>query len=255
MVLYLFIEKKDLIVIGGGDTACEESTYLTNIATKVYTIVRRSEKQMRASKTMYTRVKNNPKIEIIDNSVVKQIIGTLNPDGTPNVVTNAILQNVSTGKETTIPIGGVFFAIGHTPSTQFLSHTVEDNGTTVKLIKKQVPGKSDEQVYVVRDSEIRIAPDGYIQTVKGSSQCLKPKTYVELDNAIANDKILSEEIFPGVFACGDCQDKVYRQAVTAAGTGCMAALEAERYIGLLEAAHVAAGKSKHGETHMQIDHN
>jgi len=224
-------KNKELIVIGGGDTACEEATYLTNIATKVYLIVRRREKEMRASKTMVARVKNNPKIVIKDNCIVKRISGTVDSDGKPDKVTGAILLNLSTGKEELLPVGGIFFAIGHTPNTQFLSNCVEDDGKVVKLLTSTKP------------PEIRIAPDGYLLAVKGSTQCLKPKPYVEPESSLANERILTEEIFSAVFASGDCQDKVYRQAVTACGTGCMAALEAERYLGQVEAAHVAAEKT------------
>jgi len=93
----------------------------------------------------------------------------------------------------------------------------------------------------LRPPEIRMDSDGYIITVKGSTQCLKPKPFVAKPDSVANEQIYESEILHGVFACGDCQDKVYRQAVTAAGTGCMAALEAERYIGLLEAQEKAKG--------------
>lgn len=162
---------KELVVIGGGDTACEEASYLTKFGSKVIMLVRRDV--FRASKAMQDRVKSNPKIQILWNSNLEEIVGEKLMTGVK------IDQN---GKKVEIPCGGLFYAIGHKPNTDFL------NG------------------------QLKLDDTGYIITKPGST--------------VTN--------IPGVFAAGDVQDKVFRQAVTAAGTGCMAALEAERW---LEAQH------------------
>jgi thioredoxin reductase (NADPH) len=167
-----FYRGKNVAVVGGGDTAAEEATYLAGIAKKVYLIVRRDE--MRASKAMQDRVANTANLEVLWKHQTKEIVG----DG--QVVDGAILLN-DNGEEVRIDIDGFFVAIGHTPNSATFSQYVQ----------------TDEQ--------------GYIATIPGSS-----KTNV-----------------PGVFACGDVQDKHYRQAITAAGSGCMSALDAERYLGSL----------------------
>lgn len=160
---------KVLVVVGGGDSAGEEATFLTKYASKVVLLVRRDV--MRASKAMQERVKNNPKIEILWNTVPLEVEGD-------KLVTGVKVESTINHQQSTINAGGLFYAIGHLPNTGFL------NG------------------------QIELDDVGYIKTKPGTT-----KTSVE-----------------GVFACGDVQDKVYRQAVTAAGTGCMAALEAERYL-------------------------
>lgn len=166
-----FFRGMDVAVVGGGDTACEEAAYLAKLCKKVYLIVRRDE--LRASKAMQHRVMNTPNIEILWNSLPKEITGD------NKVVTGARLKNAKTGKISEIEVQGFFVAIGHTPNTD--------------IFKGQID--LDEQ--------------GYIKTIPGSTR-----------TNIA-----------GVFAAGDVQDHVYRQAVTAAGTGCMAAIEAERWLG------------------------
>jgi thioredoxin reductase (NADPH) len=158
-----------LYVIGGGDTAVEEASFLTKFGSKVYIVHRRDE--LRASKIMADKAKKHPKIEIIWNHVLIQVEGD-------NVVRSVILQDVQTKKETKREAGGVFFAIGHEPNTAFLGGQVE------------------------------LHPNGYIKVVPTTT-----RTNVE-----------------GVFAAGDVQDHVYRQAITAAGSGCMAALDAERWL-------------------------
>jgi len=165
-----FYRGKDVAIVGAGDTAAEEASYLSKICNKVYMIVRRDE--MRASKAMQHRVENTPNIEILYNSETDEILGEFGVEGV-RVVNN------QTKEKREIPISGFFVAIGHTPNTQIFKDFIE----------------LDEQ--------------GYIITQPGSS-----KTNIK-----------------GVFACGDAQDKVYRQAITAAGTGCMAALDAERFLG------------------------
>ncbi len=161
---------RPLIVIGGGDSACEEASYLAKFGSSVTMIVRRDV--LRASKAMQNRVFENPKIEIRWNSNAIEVTG----DGK---LLNAVrVKNNKTGEEEVIEAGGLFYAIGHQPNTEFLDGQLE----------------LDETGYVVTD---------------GKS---------------------TETSVPGVFAAGDVQDKVYRQAVTAAGTGCMAALEAEKYL-------------------------
>jgi thioredoxin reductase (NADPH) len=161
---------KPLVVVGGGDSACEEATYLTHFASKVYLVHRRNE--LRASKIMAERALGNPKIEPVWDSVVTDIF-----DVNKNEVTGVQLKNVKTGAVSELPVAGVFVAIGHVPSTD--------------LFKGQ----------------IELAEDGYIVVKKG--------TYTSAT---------------GVFAAGDCVDRTYRQAITAAGTGCAAAIDAERFL-------------------------
>ncbi len=164
-----------LVVIGGGDSACEEAIHLTNFSNSVFMVVRRDV--MRASKVVQQRVRNNNGIEIIWNSVVRRAIG----DGD---LLNAIeVENVKSGEKKVINARGLFYAVGHIPCTQFLQ------------------------------GQLEIAENGCIVTASDSTA-----TSV-----------------PGVFAAGDVQDSVYRQAVVAAGTGCMAALEADRYLATLPA--------------------
>jgi thioredoxin reductase (NADPH) len=164
-----FYRGQEVAIVGAGDTACEEASYLANLCSKVYMIVRRNE--MRASRIMQERVQKNPKIEILYNSVTDEVLGQFAVEGVR-------VKNVVTGQLREIAVSGFFVAIGHEPNSKiflpYLNH--------------------DEQ--------------GYLKTIPGTS-----KTNVD-----------------GVFACGDVQDHVYRQAVTAAGTGCMAALDAERYL-------------------------
>jgi len=164
-----FFKGQDVAIVGGGDTACEEASYLSKLANKVYMIVRRDE--LRASKIMQKRVLNNPKIEILWNTVTEEVLGTLDVEGVR-------LLNRVTGEKKDLPVKGFFVAIGHKPNTEIFKGFLE----------------MDE--------------NGYIKTIPGTT-----KTNV-----------------PGVFAAGDAQDHVYRQAVTAAGTGCMAALDAERFL-------------------------
>jgi len=162
---------KTLVVVGGGDTAMEEATFLTRYAAKVYVVHRRD--RLRASKIMQDKAFNNEKIEFIWNSSVREILGTAE-DG----VTHVRLRNLQTGEEKSFPCAGVFVAIGHKPNTE--------------LFKGQLD--MDEV--------------GYLKT-SGHSTATN---------------------IPGVFACGDVQDSVYRQAITAAGTGCMSAIDAERFL-------------------------
>jgi thioredoxin reductase (NADPH) len=171
-----FFRGKDVAIVGAGDTACEEASYLAKICNKVYMIVRRDE--FRASKAMQHRVENTPNIEILFNSETDEILGDMKVEGVR-------VHNNKTGEKKELSIQGFFVAIGHQPNTEIFK------------------------------SFITMDETGYIITQPGSS-----KTNIE-----------------GVFACGDAQDKIYRQAVTAAGSGCMAALDAERY---LSAKHHAA---------------
>lgn len=165
-----FYRKRDVAVVGGGDTACEEATYLASICRKVYLIVRKN--YLRASKAMQERVFNTPNIEVLFEHNTVEVLG--DDEG----VTGALLKHSVTGEERTIDIMGFFLAIGHHPNTDFLKGQLE----------------LDEQKY--------------IKVVPGTS-----KTSVE-----------------GVFAAGDVKDPHYRQAITAAGSGCIAALDCERWL-------------------------
>lgn len=164
-----FFKGQDVAIVGAGDTAAEEATYLAKLCRKVYMIVRRHE--MRASKAMQERVLNTPNIEILWDSETKEILGD-------KTVTGALVVNTKTKEERKIDVTGFFVAIGHKPNTDIFKGWLD----------------MDES--------------GYIKTQPGTS-----KTRIK-----------------GVFAVGDAQDKIYRQAVTAAGSGCMGALDAERYL-------------------------
>ena len=168
-----FYKGQDVIVVGGGDTAAEEATYLAKLCRNVKMLVRRDE--MRASKAMQHRVNNTENLEVLYNTELDDVLGD-------NVVEGVRVVNNVTGEKTEFEVTGVFIAIGHKPNTDLFKGVIDMDET------------------------------GYIIT-KGKST----KTNV-----------------PGVFAAGDVQDKEYRQAVTAAGTGCMAALDAERYLAALE---------------------
>lgn len=177
-----FFKEKEVIVVGGGNTALEEALYLTKHASKVTLIHRRDS--FRAEKIIQERLLKNPKISVIYDSVVEEIIGAEDPKS----VTGAIVRNVKNLSKTEVKADGVFIAIGHKPTTE--------------LFKDQ----------------LNMDDEGYIITKAGTTQ-----TNIE-----------------GIFAAGDVQDKIYRQAVTAAGTGCMAALEAEKFI-------ARKSEKKHGE--------
>jgi len=164
-----FFRGQDVAIVGGGDTACEEASYLANLCKKVYMIVRRDE--LRASRIMQQRVKSVPNIEILWNTETLEVLGE-------HAVKGVRVRNTVSGQVRDLDVEGFFVAIGHQPSTSIFQ------------------------------GQLQMDDHGYIITDKGST-----RTSVS-----------------GVFACGDAQDKVYRQAITAAGTGCMAALDAERYL-------------------------
>ncbi|HKR06358.1 MAG TPA: thioredoxin-disulfide reductase, partial [Bacteroidia bacterium] len=166
-----FFRGQDVAIVGAGDTAAEEATYLAKLCRKVFMIVRKEKGEMRASKAMQHRVENTPNIEILWNSETKEILGD-------KTVNGARIYNNKTQEETKIDVTGFFIAIGHQPNTEIFKGWIDMDET------------------------------GYLKTVPG-----RTLTNVE-----------------GVFACGDAQDHIYRQAVTAAGTGCMAAMDAERYL-------------------------
>jgi thioredoxin reductase (NADPH) len=165
-----FFRGKELVVVGGGDSAMEEANFLTKFATKVFVVHRRDK--LRASKIMQDRSMKNEKISFIWNSVVEDILGN-------DIVTGVRIKNLITGTTSTLPCAGVFVAIGHRPNTALFAGQL--------------------------DMDAR----GYLVTKNGTATSV-----------------------PGVFAAGDVQDSTYRQAVTAAGTGCMAAIDAERFLEL-----------------------
>ena len=168
-----FFKGQDVAVVGGGDSAAEEASYLSNICNKVYMLVRRDK--LRASAIMQQRVMRKPNIEILWQTEVEEILGA-------EAVVGVRVVNNQTKKRQDIPLQGIFVAVGHQPNTAMFASYLDLNA------------------------------QGYIQTTPGTT-----KTNL-----------------PGVFAAGDVQDSVYRQAVTAAGTGCMAALDAERFLAMRE---------------------
>ena len=176
-----FYRNKEVVVIGGGNTAVEEALFLTNFASKVTVIHRRGE--FRAERILQERLFKNPKIEVIWNAEVAEVTGT----DMPPSVTGLTIRDTSSGKLTQLSADGVFIAIGHSPATSIFA------------------GKLD------------MKPGGYLKVIPGTTQTN----------------------IPGVFAAGDVTDDVFRQAVTAAGMGCMAALEAERYLAEHELAEAA----------------
>jgi thioredoxin reductase (NADPH) len=164
-----FFRGHEIAVVGGGDSAIEEASFLTKFASKVNLIVRRDV--FRASKIMQERAMSNPKINVIWNSQVTELHGT-------DTLSGVTLSNSATGETTQLPVTGLFIAIGHRPNTDLFTGILDMEDT------------------------------GYLVTVPGSS-----RTNIE-----------------GVFACGDVQDHTYRQAITAAGSGCMAAIDCERWL-------------------------
>lgn len=170
-----FYKGKEVVVVGAGDTAAEEATYLANMCTKVTMLVRKDH--FRASKAMEHRVHNTPNIEVKYNH---ELIGI---EGENSLVERAVVINNQTQETSKIEVHGIFIAIGHKPNTE------------------------------VFKGQINLDENGYIKTIPGSSRTN----------------------LPGVFAAGDVQDHIYRQAITAAGSGCMSAMDAERYLGELHA--------------------
>jgi thioredoxin reductase (NADPH) len=170
-----FYKGLKVIVVGGGDTAMEEANYLTNFASEVILIHRRDG--FRASQIMLERTKKNPKIKMMTNRTIKEVLGELNMMGHKKV-TSAILENTKDGSTEEVKVDGIFIAIGHQPNTKIFNGKLEMDET------------------------------GYLKVKPGS-------TYTNVE---------------GVFAAGDVADKTYRQAITAAGTGCMAALDTQRWL-------------------------
>ncbi len=179
-----FFRGKEVLVVGGGNTAVEEALYLTNHASKVIVIHRREE--FRAEKILQDRLFRNPKIKVIWNTVLEEVVGRTDPLG----VTGAKIRDIKTNAVSNINVDGVFIAIGHRPNTDVFKGKITMDG------------------------------EGYIEPVDATT-----RTNVA-----------------GVFAAGDVRDKVYRQAVTAAGQGCMAALDAEKYLAALEDAPSVAAQ-------------
>ncbi|MBO0764417.1 MAG: thioredoxin-disulfide reductase [Hyphomicrobiaceae bacterium] len=171
-----FYKGKRVAVIGGGNTAVEEALFLTNFAEKVTVVHRRD--RFRAEKILQERLLKNPKIEVIWNAVLEEVLGGDDPKG----VNGAVLKDAKTGETRTLAVDGLFIAIGHAPATELFR------------------------------GQLETTPSGYLITAPDSTRTS----------------------IPGVFAAGDVKDETFRQAVTAAGMGCMAALEAERYLAKVE---------------------
>ncbi len=168
-----FFRKKDILVVGGGDTALEEAIFLSGLAASVTVVHRRDE--LRAARAMQERARAIPNISFLWNSVIEDV-----QDISQNKVTGAVIRNVQSGQSRFHPCDGIFLALGHIPNTPFL------------------------------DNQIELDPQGFISLKNGSGTNI-----------------------PGVFAAGDVADPVYKQAITAAGMGCMAALDADRYLNML----------------------
>ena len=181
-----FYRGKDVVVVGGGNTAVEEALYLSNLARKVTVIHRRGE--FRAERILQERLLQKENIEVLWDTVVDEITGEASKPPMPPSVTGIRVQNVKTGKTEDLPVDGVFVAIGHAPAVELF------------------------------EGKLKQKPNGYLWTEPNST-----RTDV-----------------PGVFAAGDVTDDIYRQAVTAAGLGCMAALEAEKYLAEMETRREAA---------------
>jgi thioredoxin reductase (NADPH) len=177
-----FYRGKNVIVVGGGNTAVEEALFLTNFASKVFVVHRRDS--FRAERILQDRLFAHPKVEVIWDSVIDEVLGS----GTPAVVSGVRLKNVKSGVVTQLDVEGMFVAIGHKPATELFQ------------------------------GQLDLDPNGYLLVEPGTSLT----------------KI------PGVFAAGDVSDHVYRQAVTAAGMGCMAALDAERFLHAEDSQRLAA---------------
>jgi thioredoxin reductase (NADPH) len=177
-----FYRGKEVVVVGGGNTAVEEALYLANLASKVTLVHRRDS--LRAERILQDRLLKHPKVELVWNSAVEEICGTENP----NSVTHVRLKNLVSGEVSNLKTDGVFVAIGHKPSTELFA------------------------------GQLDMKAGGYLDTKPGTTATN----------------------IPGVFAAGDVSDDIYRQAVTAAGMGCMAALDAERYLAVLESSREAA---------------
>lgn len=177
-----FYRNKNVVVVGGGNTAVEEALFLTNHASQV-TIVHRRD-HFRAERILQERLFRHPKIKVVWDATVDEICGTENP----NKVTHVRLKNVKTGALTDVPTDGVFIAIGHAPATELVA------------------------------GQVKLKPSGYVEVAPNSTATSAP----------------------GLFAAGDVADETYRQAVTAAGLGCMAALEAERFLALRASERAAA---------------
>jgi thioredoxin reductase (NADPH) len=177
-----FYRGKDVVVVGGGNTAVEEALFLTNFASQVTIIHRRDN--FRAERILQERLFNHPKIKVVWDSTIEEICGADNP----SKVTHVRVRNVKTGAVSELPADGVFIAIGHAPATELVA------------------------------GQIKMKPSGYVEVAPHSTA-----TSV-----------------PGVFAAGDVADETYRQAVTAAGMGCMAALEAERFLAVRASDRAAA---------------
>ncbi|HEX2255953.1 MAG TPA: FAD-dependent oxidoreductase, partial [Afifellaceae bacterium] len=178
-----FFKGRDVLVVGGGNTAVEEAIYLSHLARKVTLAHRRDE--LRAERVMQQRLFARDNVEVVWDSALDEVLGE---GGFPPKVTGARLRHVKTGETTDLALDGIFIAIGHAPATELFQ------------------------------GQLRMKPNGYLWTAPDST---------------ATDR-------PGVFAAGDVTDEVYRQAVTAAGLGCMAALEAEKYVYALPAVQQAA---------------
>ncbi|WP_264077938.1 FAD-dependent oxidoreductase, partial [Mycobacterium marseillense] len=201
-----FFKDQDIAVIGGGDSAMEEATFLTRFARSVTLVHRREE--FRASRIMLERAKANDKITFLTNKAVEAVEGV-------DTVTGLRLRDTVTGKESTLAVSGVFVAIGHDPRSELVRDVLETDPDGYVLVQGRTTSTSIEGVFAAGDLVDRTYRQAVTAAGSGCSAAIDAERWLSIE---------------GVFAAGDLVDRTYRQAVTAAGSGCSAAIDAERWL-------------------------